>query len=380
MFIKSILVPVIAVFIFGAAFFFRFAPSFQRDEGKVDSSVENTITASVPPALEQSEILDELQQTTSSRVALNRERTRPSVPLTLAPERSLPEIVEMKAPDPEVIIPSSVQVPETISPPVPLPALPLSPLDEDMLKAAVVRIRCGNVYGSGFAITSGGLVLTAAHVLIEAIDAGVSECDVIFPRKHPDFGFYSETYYRKGAILSASTTTIFYKEKGLDVALLKTESLADEPIFPGGFPFVDYLFCGPETLGNEVLLFGYAANVGTGVSSPGSVLSRFDGAVLEYEDVNGVKKVPSKIFDAGFDYLPDFTFSVDESRHHPIVLIVSNNNFSGASGGLVFNTAKRCIVGVNSAVGTASGDPRIFGLIYNIAFPEVNDWLKGFLP
>lgn len=377
MFIKSILVPVIAIFVFGAAVFFNSLFLSDEEREKADSSLaENIATATEPAVVEPQGVSVELEQATSSRVVDSVEEKRLPVPLTLAPERSLSEAEEAKAPD---VISPAVVVPDVVSPP-PLSPTPLPALDEDMLKAAVVRIRCGNVYGSGFTITSGGLILTAAHVLIEAIDAGVSECDVIFPRKHPDFGFYSETYYRRGMILGTSTTAAFYKEKGFDVALLRATPLADEPVFSGGFPYVNYPFCGPETLGDEILLFGYAANVGTSASSLGSVLSRFEGTVLEYEDVNGTKQVPSKNFSGGSDYLPIFTFSVDESRHHPIVLIASNNNFSGASGGLVFDTAKRCIIGINSAVGTASGDPRVFGLIYNFEFPEIKNWIKDFLP
>lgn len=257
----------------------------------------------------------------------------------------------------------------------PYPASPpLPPLNEDALMRAVVRIQCGNIYGSGIIVNSEGLVLTVAHVIISAIEAGASECDVIFPKKHPEFNFYSETYYRKGVIIASTTTATLYKEKSLDVAALRIRPLPDDPVFPDGYPFVNMPFCGTDILDDEILLFGYAANVGTSADSPGSVLSRFSGGVLQFADITGVRKEPSSISKNGNDFFPNLAYSLDENMPHPIVIIFSNNNFSGASGGLAFNASKQCIVGTNSAVGTSTGDPRIFGVIYNFEFPDIKSW------
>lgn len=268
----------------------------------------------------------------------------------------------------------SNQLPVTSNqPPLPSPP-PLPPLDEDALMRAVVRIRCGNIYGSGIVVSPDGLVLTVAHVVIAAIETSVSGCDVIFPRKHREFDFYSETYYRKGIILASTTTATLYKEKGLDVAALRIMPLTDDSVFPDGYPFVNMPFCGPDILDDEVLLFGYAANVGASADSPGSILSRFSGEILQFADITGVRKEPSSISKNSNDFFPNLAYSLDENMPHPIVIIFSNNNFSGASGGLAFNASKQCIIGTNSAVGTSTGDPRIFGVIYNFEFPEIKSW------
>lgn len=233
---------------------------------------------------------------------------------------------------------------------------------------AVVRIRCGNIFGSGFSVNPKGLVLSVAHVVIDAIEKGAETCDIIFPAKHPSFGFFSEAHYRKGVILSPQETKKLYKEQALDVAILQTSFLPDDPVFPKAFPYINYPFCGPKTLEDKILLFGYAANLGTSPISHGSILSRFEGEILQYEDIIGVKP----------DYFPESKASADESIQHPITIIFSNNNFSGASGGLVFNISKNCIVGANSAVGTISGDPKVYGFIFNFNFPEVKAWIEPF--
>ena len=284
---------------------------------------------------------------------------KPTPPASI-PSAILPLPLEISA-----LIPTIVEMPSA-----PTPAPPtITPVNEDDLMSSIVRIRCGNIFGSGFSVNPKGLVLSVAHVVIEAIEKGGETCDIIFPAKHPSFGFYSEAHYRKGAILLPHETKKLYKEQALDVALLQTSFLENDPVFPQSFPYINYPFCEPDTLGDKILLFGYAANLGTSAISPGSILSRFKGEVLQYEDITGVKP----------DYFPESAGTLDDSIQHPITIIFSNNNFSGASGGLVFNNSKNCIVGANSAVGIVSGDPKVYGFIFNFNFPQVKNWIGPFL-
>ena len=364
--IRNILIPLAAVFILGIAVFLNLPKPAPEKIG---------VPAETPIVQQWPKFEPEAATTTP-----NASKPEPG-PLTprIAEKKALAPKILTPPPPPQVMPPEEIATttrPEVATTTVPaVPEVKIPPVDEEELMRAVVRIRCGNIYGSGFVINQKGLVLTAAHVLVGAIEDGTANCDVIFPRKHSDFGFYSEAHYRSGTILVPKETEKFYKERGFDIAALNTAFLENDPVFPTEFPYIKYPFCGPETLDDKILLFGYAANIGTSPASLGSVLSRFEGAVLQYADVISIRKEPSKIYSGGYDYFPDFSHTLDESVSHPSVLIYSSNNFSGASGGLVFDTSQNCIIGINSAVATAEGDPRVFGFVANPNFPAMKSWL-----
>ena len=369
------IILVLSVFIFGLVVVLAFVRTYPKMVLEIPRGTKEVATttplAEKPPAVELPE--------TAPKAA------------TIAP--TAPRIAEKKMLPPKILTPSFVLPPPPIKPAEGIatttqpevatttaPAVSevkIPPVDEEELMRAVVRIHCGNIYGSGFVVNPNGLVLTAAHVLMKAIEDVAVNCDVIFPRKHSDFGFYSEAHYRVGTILTPQLVEKFYKEQGFDAAALKTAFLENDPVFGGEFPYIKYPFCGPETLGDKILLFGYAANIGTSPTSLGSVLSRFEGAVLQYADIISIRKEPSKIYEGDYDYFPDFSHTLDENVYHPAVVIYSSNNFSGASGGLVFDTSQNCIIGINSAVATAEGDPRIFGFAANPNFSAVKVWLDS---
>ena len=383
---KNILIPISTIFVLGVLLVMNlFNPS-----PNISSLPETTNTTNIPQ--------EETEQT-----PIFSSDTAPILrgPLSTIKSYPLPQPIPPKTS--EIKTPKAIIAPKP-TPPAPMPILPIIPpvnpltfswniesrekdlgapfilkanpqdiregvgINEDDLMKAVVRIRCGNIFGSGFSVNPDGLVISVAHVVIDAIEKETETCDVIFPAKHPSFGFYSEAHYRKGTILLPQETKKFYKEQAIDVAMLQTSFLPNDPVFPEAFPYINYPFCGPDTLGDKILLFGYAANLGTSAVSLGSILSRFEGEVLRYEDITGVKP----------DYFPETTAILDETTQHPITIIFSNNNFSGASGGLVFNISKNCVIGANSAVGTIFGDPKVYGFIFNFSFPAVKAWIEPF--
>ena len=295
------------------------------------------------------------------------------------PEPILPK------PEPEILKlidtePISQPLSQEIIPEAPIIAVPsLPPINEDEIKLAVARIRCGFTFGSGFVVKRGEkyYVITVAHVVINQIESKSFTCDVIFPRKDEN-GNFKETYYRKGVILSPSEVEKNYKEKAIDLAILEIVPLEnkqeDLQIFPKGYPRVDYPFCSSNNLGDNIILLGYAANLGT-VITPGAFLSKFDGEIVQYSDVRGVKSRPSTDFISGYVYLPDQEPSFDTTVQHHIIIIVSNNNFSGASGGLVFDTSKNCVIGAN--FGTLVQNGNVFGFATNPNFGIINNWLEA---
>ncbi len=372
--LRSILIPLAAIFIFGSVIALRFIAPRTEEVMPAETVTEPPVIIVVeppPPAPEGRGSPNEIGRPPAPAQTARIYEKRIPAPVILVPPPPPPPAPVVESPVPAPL----VEVPAPIPPPPP----PLPPVNEDELQRAVVRIRCGRLFGSGFAINKDGLALTAAHVLIEAIESGVTNCDVIFPRKSQDFGFFSEAHYRTGIILTPKEVEKMYKEKAIDVAAIKASRLENDPVFPEEFPFINHPFCGPQTLGDKILLYGYAANASVSINSPGSLLSRFEGRVIQYGDIRGVKKEPSTIFKSGFDYVPDLSYTLDESADRAVAVIVSTNNFSGASGGLVFNTSKNCILGENSAVGTAPGDPNIYGFIFSFRFPEVKSWLDSIL-
>lgn len=294
-------------------------------------------------------------------------------PETFKPEPEAPKLIEVAVPEIKVaeIIPEVPATPVTISSLLP-------PINEDEIKLAVARIRCGFTFGSGFIIKRDGkyYAITVAHVVINQIESKNYTCDVILPRKDEN-GNFKETYYRKGTILSPAEIEKNYKEQAIDLAVLKVLPLEDRQedlrIFPTGYPYVNYSFCPADTLGDNIILLGYAANLGTTIT-PGAFLSKFTGEIVQYSDVTGVKARPSTDFISGLVYLPVQEPSFDTNISHQITIFVSDNNFSGASGGLVFNTSKNCIAGVN--FGTLLQNGNVFGFSTNPNFEKINNWLE----
>jgi len=336
----------------------------------VGESVATSATAPVLPnplALNPAEPLAVIRQLANEPLAVSLPNPEPEI---LKQEELL---------KPEIKIDTEpTSQPQDITLEVPVAAIPSPPINEDEIKSAVARIRCGFTFGSGFVVKRGEkyYAITVAHVVINQIESKIFNCDVIFPRKDEN-GNFKETYYRKGIILSPAEVEKNYKEKAIDLAVLEIVPLEnrqeDFQIFPQGYPLVNYPFCPSDNLGDNIMLLGYAANLGTTIT-PGAFLSKFDGEVVQYSDVKGAKSMPSTDFLSGFVYLPDQEPSFDTNTQHHIVIIVSNNNFSGASGGLVFDTSKNCIVGAN--FGTLLQNGNVFGFATNPNFGIINDWLE----
>jgi len=296
----------------------------------------------------------------------------------ITPEPKIIEKVEedMPAPLPPPSLPNmpSADIPSTPQP-EPGPVI-IEPADTDAIQQAIPRIICGNSAGSSAVVrsaTTSTLLITATHVVINKIADGEMECDVHFPVLDFNSGFYVQTHKRRVEILYPEDTEKNFKENAVDIAVLKLIHEENEEVFTEGYPFIDYPLCPSDTLGDDITLYGYAGNIGISAASPGSVLSRFAGYITQYGDIIGVSKLPDGSFRDGSAYLPKLSFSVDMGVLHEINIIFSENNFSGASGGVVFNSSKNCIVGLNSATGRKDSD--IFGLIVNPAAPNIASWL-----
>ncbi len=272
-----------------------------------------------------------------------------------------------------------IETPTSTLPVAPIPVAPaLPPFTQNDLEAimyAVVRVRCGGTYGSGAVIRveDKRYVLTAAHVVIDRIAAKKETCDIIFPRKD-DFGVFKEAYYRPGKILAPEQTQSQYKNNAYDIAILEVLPIGeDAQVFPAGQPFVNYAFCPANTLQDDTLLIGYPINAGT-TATPGGVISKFPGVVAQYSDIDGVEARAEPQFSGGFAYYPILKNTKDTSSFHPITVNVSTNNFSGASGGLVFDVSKQCFLGINTATGAINNV--IYGISMNPAFQPIVDFIE----
>lgn len=293
---------------------------------------------------------------------------------SLAPQEkkraSLAPQEEERAPALAIFAPPPLPEPPQIEivekPPEPIP----EPLNEEEITQAVVRIRCGKSYGSGFIREINGkkYAFTAAHVVIDKITAKDYSCNVIFPRKNPTHGFYEEAHYRAGKILVPAETETNFKVNGLDFALLEVLPLEDraedQRIFPNGYPAVNYPFCPANTLNDKIILWGYTANVSSTGVTFGNVLSRFYGQIINYANASGVEE----------NFLPKLDYVKDISVLHSYTLIISENNFAGASGGLVFDVAKRCVIGNNIA--TSFDQNMVFGLIANPEYAPLKKFIE----
>ena len=291
------------------------------------------------------------------------------------------EPVKEKPAETSIVLPIAPTLPVIIAVPVPesksdltIEILFTPKIDEDAIKSAVVRVRCGSTFGSGFVIKRGEkyYVFTAAHVVIDRVEANVEYCDAIFPYKDAN-GNYREAHYRIAKILDPKGVEKNFKEIGHDIAVLEIIPIPSEDAerFPNGYPVIEYGFCPSDTLGDNIYLFGYAANLGT-AQTPGAFLSKFIGNIIQYGDVSGTNQKSSSEFTSGFVYTPKIESSLDMARQHPVVIILSDNNFSGASGGLVFDSDKQCVAGVNFA--TLVKDNKVYGFSVNPNFEPIKTW------
>src|SRR3989344_875135 len=290
-----------------------------------------------------------------------------------------PAVIRQSADELSSVVPPSVSVVPVVEMPAVVVQEAIPIINEDEIMQAVVRVRCGKSYGSGFSILRNEkrYVLTAAHVVIDQVEVFKKyQCDVIYPRKDEN-GNYQEAHYRVGKILLPDETISNYQEKGIDLAVLEVIPLADKKEdlqkFTNSYPYLNYSFCPTITLGDSMNLWGFSANLGTTIN-PGAFMSKFQGEIVQYEDVIGVTKKVSLEFLNGFVYLPKFDHSLDQGVFHHLTVILSNNNFSGASGGLVFDTNKACIVGVNIA--TLVQDNKVFGFVTNPEFGPIKEFMN----
>jgi len=323
-----------------------------------------------PPAVSDAESLAE-EFTSSDK---SNSSDQPNLTNNIEP----PAVIRQSAGELSSVVPPSVPVVPVVETPAVVVQKAIPIINEDEIIQAVVRMRCGTSYGSGFSLERMGkrYVLTAAHVVIDQIDFFKKyQCDVIYPQKDKN-GNYQEAHYRIGNILLPDETLSNYKEKGIDLAVLEVLPLADKnedlQKFPDGYPYLKHSFCPADTLGDSINLWGFSANLGTAIT-PGAFMSKFQGEIVQYEDVIGVTKKASSEFLNGFVYLPKFEHSLDQGVFHHLTVILSNNNFSGASGGLVFDISKPCIVGVNIA--TLVQDNKVFGFVTNPEFGAIKEFV-----
>ncbi len=308
-----------------------------------------------PPEVKVTEEPSEIPASESTISSVPKE---PAEEFKAAPPAQLPKRVSSSptvgaAPAPK-ILPSQIVVslpklpkaatatPETVDIPAPLP-----PLDEDLLLRSVVKIQCptadgiGKYIGSGFAIKS-GVVVTAAHVVK---DSGSQTCEVIFPKDRRPI------HYLRGTLENLKEVARRHDEEGIDVAVLSLPPLESYPegraIFES-YPSISYPFCeNPKMLGDKLLHFGYPSNF-----VDQSYLSRLEGEVVIFADINGIREELSQ--DQTYTFkTPIFSYTYDESKLHPY-MVSRVPSFYGDSGGLAFNVIKQCILGPHRG-GTIGG-------------------------
>lgn len=248
------------------------------------------------------------------------------------------------------------------------PAIPPAPIpvDEDQLRRAVVRLRCGasdgsTGFGSGIVLAKDGLIATVAHVID---NAGGNECDVIFPRRDQATGVWKVVYYGRAAILDKDKSINRYKSGGYDFALLRVIPQGqDSEFFDGNpYPFIGYPPCGPATAGDKVLHLGYSSNL-----SDGEAQSYDKGTVAFFADIIGVRE--------GLDpeshqkvILPRYSYNADKGTFHPVIIAVGANVYYGGSGGLAFDTSQNCVLGLTSQVGLEEATNQVYSWNVNPGF------------
>lgn len=321
----------------GAAFF-TLQKTLEQDTSVVDEKIPAAAAPIVPP-----------EEVKSSE---------PSAPTQTSPKTVRPiDVIQLPPiPIPAPLSPSPMPLPPPSTVPVdgapreetPQPSLkptpppqppPPPPLDEAALLLAVVKIQCptadglGEYIGSGF-VLKGEVVVTAAHVVM---DSGSENCKVIFPSKER-----RPIHYLRGVIHDLADLKRRHDEEGIDVAALKLPSLDSYPearaIF-SEYPAIPYPVCGdPQMIGDSLLHFGYPSNF---VNQ--DYLSKLDGEVITYADIDGIKEQLSQ--DGTYTFKsPIFKYTNDETRLHPY-MVSRVPSFYGDSGGLAFNATKQCVLG-----------------------------------
>lgn len=239
---------------------------------------------------------------------------------------------------------------QTVTPSSSPVAVPVPPLDQDALLAAVVKIECpaddlGSYYsGSGFVLADGSVV-TAAHVVMNSKS---DRCAIIFPYKQRPIRHLQGTI--AGGVAVAKKR---HDEEGIDVAVLKLPPIATYPeakaIF-SQYPAVPYPICSsPKVLGDELLHFGYPANY-----EDQGYLSELQGQAVANADIKSITELLSQ--DQTYTYKsPVFDYTFDESSLHPYI-VSRVASFYGDSGGLAFDRTRQCILGPHRG-GTQGRDP-----------------------
>ncbi len=141
-------------------------------------------------------------------------------------------------------------------PPVTLPALPFTSLDQlspaERAVHACVSLNTNEGGGSGTVVTPGGLILTNRHVL-ENEDGSFAT-----------MVFVSFTRDPRGLPVQTHTAVVIDQSAELDVALLRiTEDLNGKPVETPNFAWLPLGQSGPE-FGSELRCLGYPAIGGSG--------------------------------------------------------------------------------------------------------------------
>ncbi len=281
------------------------------------------------------------------------------LPPEVSAEKELPDRLSPEAP-PQI---------QTIQQEPAKPALP--PLDEGAIRRAVVKIECptasgiGKYVGSGF-VLPGNRAVTAAHVVM---NSGSKTCTVIFSNadRRP-------VHYLYGALEDLDVIRRRHDEEGIDVAVLTLPPLASyseaRAIFPIEYPYVPYTICeNPKVIGDTLFHFGYPSNF-----VDQNYLSQMEGEAVVHADITGMEEKLSQ--DGTFTYKnPILEFSYDESRFHPYT-VSRVATFYGDSGGLAFNAAKQCILGIHRSATIGRSDNQNYSIFINLGWDRAKQFTE----
>ena len=342
---------VIGALLLLSIFLVRLFPSDRHSQTQADDTsrtpeIENSVSTSTPAGAPDASARGEEKTREADMFPLPSPRSLMSGEMPAPAMHSIPFIpppVVLPAAEPARPAASSSAARTSVAEPPPLP-----PLNEEAILRAVVKIECpstdgrGKYVGSGFLLPK-GVVVTAAHLVKES---GSDTCRVIFSKDR------MPAHYLSGITEDRGEVALRHDEDGIDVALLFMPVLAAVPeaqaIFPREYPFVPYPVCGePAMLGDSLLHFGYPSNF-----LNQSYLSQAEGRAVAYADIAGIREQLSE--DQTFLFkTPLFSYTGDQSRLHPY-MVSRVATFYGDSGGLAFNTTKRCILGPHRG-GTIGG-------------------------